>query len=306
MNRKWSKNLKKYDLCDGYSIEQADSKEYSIYFAVYEVFSGNVWFRQSFQMSSSILLDYEGCFWIKKNGYRIGGVLLEPNYMNCLVLEPPYNEYDIIISKLKSLLLCWSDKKQPICVGTVKPDRIEHYQRNGFKAIETRRCMIRPTEEFEINWDNKYRITKVTEESKSDISKLFAESFTDMNEDCEETKLEIQNKSVQFYLDENLENTIVNKASVLIYDNDTNELVGACLISIWEEWPNVYELAVKPSFQNRGLATNMLKFALSSLKKDYPVIRLFVTLGNDAEMVYHKMGFLAGIETIEMILPATD
>lgn len=95
---------------------------------------------------------------------------------------------------------------------------------------------------------------------------------------------------------------MVNKASTLIYEKKTNELVGACLISIWEEWPNVYDIAVKPSFQKKGLAKNMLKRSLTILKKQYPTLRLFVTLGNDAEMVYHKMGFLAGTETTEMIL----
>ncbi|MBU3227383.1 hypothetical protein [Clostridium algidicarnis] len=47
----------------------------------------------------------------------------------------------------------------------------------------------------------------------------------------------------------------------------------------------------------------MLNRSLTILKKQYPTLRLFVTLGNDAEMVYHKMGFLAGTETTEMILP---
>lgn len=48
----------------------------------------------------------------------------------------------------------------------------------------------------------------------------------------------------------------------------------------------------------------MLKHALTILKEEYPVLRLFVTLGNDAELFYSKLGFLSGIETTEMILPA--
>lgn len=99
---------------------------------------------------------------------------------------------------------------------------------------------------------------------------------------------------------------LMNKASTLIYEKKTNELVGACLISIWEDWPNVYDIAVKPSFQKRGLAKNMLKRALTVLKEGYPTLRLFVTLGNDAEMLYHQMGFLAGTETTEMILPVRE
>jgi len=79
-------------------------------------------------------------------------------------------------------------------------------------------------------------------------------------------------------------------------------LIGACLVSLWEGWPNVFDIAVKPSYQNKGLGTMMLKRALSELKGSYPVLRLFVTIGNDAEMVYHKMGFLSGTETTKMVL----
>lgn len=303
MYRKWSKDLTEYDLYDGYSIEKADWKDFSVYFAVYEIFDANIWFRQSFDIYCSILKDCDVCFWIKKSGCRIGGVLLEPNYMNCLFLEPPYNEYNIIIAKLKTLLLIWSDKSKSIYVGAVKPDKVKYYQRLGFKMGESRRCMIRPTEVFDTIWDGEYEIVPVTRENKREISKLFVEAFSTIGESQGKTNFEKQNESIEFYFDNNPENSLVNKASTLIYEKKTNELVGACLISIWEEWPNVYDIAVKPSFQKKGLAKNMLKRSLTILKKQYPTLRLFVTLGNDAEMVYHKMGFLAGTETTEMILP---
>ncbi|MBU3208386.1 GNAT family N-acetyltransferase [Clostridium algidicarnis] len=158
-------------------------------------------------------------------------------------------------------------------------------------------------EVFDTIWDGEYEIVPVTKENKRDISKLFVEAFSTIGESQGKTNFEKQNESIESYFDNNPENTLVNKASTLIYEKKTNELVGACLISIWEEWPNVYDIAVKPSFQKKGLAKNMLKRSLTILKKQYPTLRLFVTLGNDAEMVYRKMGFLAGTETTEMILP---
>lgn len=304
MERVWSKNLKEYDLKDGYSIEKAQWVEFSVYFAVYEVFETNIWFRQSFDTYCSVLKNCDICFWIKKDNFRIGGVLLDLNYMNCLFLQPPHNEYDIIIGKLKKLLLTYSDNSKPIYVGAVKPDKVKYYQRTGFKSGESRRCMIRPTEEFHITWDCDYEIVSVTEDKKGDIVKLFTEAFS--NESKDGTSFEKENESVEVYFTKNLKNTLVNKASTLIYEKKTNELVGACLISIWEDWPNVYDIAVKPSFQKRGLAKNMLKRALTVLKEGYPTLRLFVTLGNDAEMLYHQMGFLAGTETTEMILPVRE
>lgn len=304
MERVWSKDLKEYDLKDGYSIEKAQWEKFSVYFAVYEVFETNIWFRQSFDAYCSVLKNCDICFWIKKDNFRIGGVLLDLNYMNCLFLQPPHNEYDLIIGKLKKLLLTYSDNSRPIYVGAVKPDKVKYYQRAGFKIGESRRCMIRPTEEFNITWDCDYKIVSVTEDKKSDIVKLFTEAFS--NESKDKVNFEKENESVEFYFTKNPENTLVNKASTLIYEKKTNELVGACLISIWQDWPNVYDIAVKPSFEKRGLAKNMLKRALTILKEGYPTLRLFVTLGNDAEMLYHQMGFLAGTETTEMILPVRE
>jgi len=304
MERVWSKDLKEYDLKDGYSIEKAQWEEFSVYFAVYEIFKMNVWFRQSFDAYCSVLKNYDICFWIKKDNFRIGGVLLDLNYMNCLFLQPPHNEYDLIIGKLKKLLLTYSDSSKPIYVGAVKPDKVKYYQRAGFKIGESRRCMIRPTEEFHVTWDCDYEIVSATEDKKSDIVKLFTEAFS--NESKDEVNFEKENESVEFYFTKSSTNTLVNKASTLIYEKKTNELVGACLISIWEDWPNVYDIAVKPSFQKRGLAKNMLKRALTVLKEGYPTLRLFVTLGNDAEMLNHRMGFLAGVETTEMILPVRE
>lgn len=294
-----------YDLLDGYTIEKVSGKDFSIYFAVYEIFDTNIWFRQRFDVSCSVIEDCNICYWIKKNGCRIGGVLLEPNYMNCLILEPPYsNEYDTIIAKLKKILLCWSDKSKSIIVGCVKPDKIKYYQRAGFKIGESRRCMVRPTEEFKAIWSDEYKIVSARKDHIDEISELFVEAFGTGIEIQDKLSFKQQNNSIRYYFNENPENSLVNKASTLIYHRKTNQLIGACLISIWEEWPLVYDVAVKSSFQNKGLATSMLKRALTILKQEYPVLRLFVILGNDAEMLYHKMSFLPGVETTEMILPA--
>lgn len=297
---KWSKNIDVYNLFDGYTIEKVKGKDFSVYFAVYEIFDTNIWFRQSFEVYRSIVEHCDICFWIKKDGCRIGGVLLEPNYMNCLMLEPPYNnEHDTIIAKLKNILLCWSDKSKAIIVGGVQPNKIKYYQRAGFKMGISRRCMIRTTEDFETCFSDEYRIVSLGEEHKNEIKDLFVEAFSRGIEKQSSSEFEQQ---LQYYFDKNTENGLVNKASTLIYDRKTNQLIGACLISIWEEWPIVYDIAVKPSFQKKGLAANMIKRALTILKEQYPVIRLFVTLGNDAEMLYHKLGFLPGVETTEMIL----
>ena len=60
--KKWSKDIEKYDLSDGYTIERVSGKDFSIYFAVYEIFDANIWFRQNFDVYCSVIEDCDICF----------------------------------------------------------------------------------------------------------------------------------------------------------------------------------------------------------------------------------------------------
>ena len=286
-----------YNLGNEYSIEKVSWQEYSVYFAVYRILEDNMRFRTNFDQICNILKSYEICYFIKKDNKRIGGVLLEPNYISGLILEPPHNDYDTILSKLMSYLLTLSDTSSPITAGGIKPDKIQYYHRQGFNRVESRKCMIRPTEQFEVVFPNDIRLIQPDESHKLEILDLFTEAFKESEEEIVQEK-----KMLDYYFENETSNNDINRASCLIYDKGTNDLIGACLVSLWEGWPNVFDIAVKPSYQNKGLGTMMLKRALSELKGSYPVLRLFVTIGNDAEMVYHKMGFLSGTETTKMVL----
>lgn len=46
-----------------------------------------------------------------------------------------------------------------------------------------------------------------------------------------------------------------------------------------------------------------MKIALNNFKGECPVLRLFVELGNDAEALYHNLGFIAGEETTSLYIP---
>ncbi|WP_081496354.1 GNAT family N-acetyltransferase [Clostridium senegalense] len=62
------------------------------------------------------------------------------------------------------------------------------------------------------------------------------------------------------------------------------------------------QIAVKPGYSGRGIGTNMIKKALTMLNEEYLAIRLYVDIGNKAEDLYYKLGFLKGSELINMKL----
>jgi GNAT superfamily N-acetyltransferase len=302
--QQWSKDIQIYELPEGFSIEKAPWEQFAPWWTVYVIFEDNIWFRQSYEMALSVLKDCEICYWIKKDGKRIGGVLMEPNYMNCLYLEPPFSDYGKMVVILKNLLVSWSDSTKDIMVGGARPKEINYYQRAGFRSGQTRRCMIRPTESFDISWDEDYIIAEPSREDGMEIAKLLHAAFHGGVGYQGTVDLEGHKKDGDIYFKYFGDNELLKKASTLIYDKNTNELIGTCLVSLWEECPLIYDVAVHPDHQGRGLASKMIKKALTVAKEQYPVLKLFVTLGNDAELVYHKLGFMAGTETTEMIIPS--
>jgi ribosomal protein S18 acetylase RimI-like enzyme len=70
---------------------------------------------------------------------------------------------------------------------------------------------------------------------------------------------------------------------------DKNELIAACLITIWNECPSITFLMVRPSFRRRGLASHLLGETLVDL--DCPVCT-YITPGNrPSESFFGKFGF---------------
>jgi ribosomal protein S18 acetylase RimI-like enzyme len=70
--------------------------------------------------------------------------------------------------------------------------------------------------------------------------------------------------------------------------------------------PATFNITVAPSHREKGIATKMLRRALSVLREQgYAILRLYVMQGNDAEAVYYNLGFVAGpLEVQSCYIPA--
>lgn len=53
---------------------------------------------------------------------------------------------------------------------------------------------------------------------------------------------------------------------------------------------------MKPEYQRRGIASNMVKYALNNLFNTSPATILCVTGGNAAGKLYQELGFYPGVE----------
>ena len=70
----------------------------------------------------------------------------------------------------------------------------------------------------------------------------------------------------------------------------------------WRRFSTNVMWVVQRKFRGQGLASVMLRQALNALHPAYPVLRLFVTVGNAAAAVYRNLGFVAGPESYWLTL----
>lgn len=303
----WQEEKEQYILKDGFMLKRADKLEFGIHETIYS----NVDLELSFSWEKQTVdkIDYDNHFWIFKDGKRIGGVHISPNLMGAFFMEAPYiMDRFIVINALNDALLQWSDKDKNIRVYGVIPSDIEHFHKLGYRIKCERRVMIRPTEIFDnINWGDDFAIKTPTISDVSQIGKLFFESYSD-GIDYEifgKPSLEEATMDAEKILNIYKSNNILD-GSTLVFNKNANELIAACMAGIngycHNNFSEIGEIAVKPAYRNLGIASNMIKQALTNLKKVSPATILCVTIGNSAEGLYHKMGFFSGVKFTNMYL----
>lgn len=304
----WENNKTRYLLGENFEIEKADSKELSRFSAIYR--NNNNWFRQSFDKLFAIFAEEENCFWILKDSQRVGGVIMKPNEMGWLFFIPPFCDRPKVLNLLVKTLKHWSNPEKTMFAHGVLSSELKDYLRTGFRPTselryfkdtkvsnlpwDTSCVMIRPTQKFEVAFSDQYKIVSPNDVELQALGRFFCTVFDNGK------SIETHTEAYKSYF-ENSNEEALNASTVLI-DKESQEIIGVCLISIWSDWPLIYDVGVHKAYRGRGLAGEMIKYALNNLLEAYPVLRLFVELGNDAQALYHNLGFIAGEETTSLYL----
>ena len=303
----WQEEKEQYILNDGFMLKRADKLEFGIHETIYSNMDLELSF--SWQKQTVEKIDYDNHFWIFRNDKRVGGVHISPNLMGAFFMEAPYVvDRFTAINALNNALLQWAGEDKNIRVYGVTPLDIEHYQKLGYRIKCERRVMIRPTETFDnIEWGDNFFIKTPNINDISKIGKLFYESYNG-GIDYEvfgKRSLEEATTDAERILNLYKSNNILD-GSTLVFDKNTNELIGGCLSGISgycdSDFSEIAEIAVIPHYRKYGIASKMIKRALTNLKPISSAIILCVTMGNPAESVYHKMGFFSGVKFTNMYL----
>jgi ribosomal protein S18 acetylase RimI-like enzyme len=305
----WSVETHDYALSAEYAIRRAEPEEWGVYCSVYYNAAYNGFFKEEGFANSR-----PNAFWIYKEGFRVGGVRMSPEVLYHLFWIPPFQEALKVLKLLKRLLIHWSDDRELIKTYEVLPDQAGLFAMAGFWPDPFRcRWMQRPTEIYDVVWEDGLRIESPEIFESPDGGKQYArqDEIARCDFDSFRGGFEAISRKKQTLADfmpaedPNYTNEVLRQASTLVFDRESGRLIANCRLCLQDQFAAVYSIGVIPTYRGKGLATRMLQRALTLIKEHYPLLRLYVMEGNDAEAVYTNLGFKSGVQEIQtMSIPA--
>jgi ribosomal protein S18 acetylase RimI-like enzyme len=156
------------------------------------------------------------------------------------------------------------------------------------------RKVIRKSEELDVDFADRFTVLPWTEDKTEDIAQFMlgtgTQSFAELEECADGTPASARHyvTRARTYMQGTPDAALGYAASSLVYDTTTSKLVAVCLCC----GASVYFVEVHPDFQRQGLATKMLKRAVTVCAqhgvKEFHLWRCDDT--TEAKL-YEKLGF---------------
>jgi ribosomal protein S18 acetylase RimI-like enzyme len=156
--------------------------------------------------------------------------------------------------------------------------------------------MVRPTERFEVVWDDRFEVVPLAEERKMDVAELYHRTSAPLYDTDAGGTLAECLRDIDRYLDYHRPMDLYPlflTGSTLVHDKDSGQLIAVCLMAGSPTEGHVFNVFVDPAFRRRGIATRMLKRALTVYADTHDKIDLEVDQDGPARQLYEKLGFLS-------------
>ncbi|WP_136604835.1 GNAT family N-acetyltransferase [Paenibacillus dokdonensis] len=273
-----------------YRLEQADKNSFAVHQVIYSNSDIEMWYDWNTRLNDTKFTDQ--CFWIMCGDDRIGGVVkMEDTVMFPFVI-PPFSDRQ---QMWRVLLKCCKDISN---INGVLQEDVEILLSFGFKVNVIRQVMCCPTGTSKkpvlpagfslYTLEDTFDITKIKEIMKEGYRGGIDYEIFGVPDD--EEIMEDISYLLQVYKHRNLSIYVVNEQS--------QEIVGLCISGISKNMPlgfaEIGELCVVPQYRNKGIAEFMLNYIKDSASAYTEVVKLCITVGNYAEILYSKAGFQAG------------
>jgi len=273
-----------------YYLEKADLDLFAVYQVVYSSTDIEMWFDWNTRLNDTKFTDQ--CYWLMLDDKKIGGAIINNDTVMYPFIIPPFSDrlkfWDI-------LLKCCNDLKH---INGMLQDDVNILLSSGFKVNSIRQVMCCPTDvNNKLDLPKGLSMYELNESvNVNDLSKVILkgyaggidyENFGVPNED---QVIKDIRYLLQVYKHRNLSMFLINEIE--------QEIVGLCIAGISENMPlgfaEIGEVCVLPQYRNKGIAEFMLRHIVSTASGYTPVVKLCVTVGNQAENLYRKVGFQSG------------
>ncbi|WP_455757815.1 GNAT family N-acetyltransferase [Sulfurimonas sp.] len=140
---------------------------------------------------------------------------------------------------------------------------------------------FKSSKSIEINGTNKCKVIQLDETYLDQLMEVQKEHYTKYDKDDYFSK-----KYFLRYINDNLVYGVV-------LNKDESQLLGSVVLKQRKEWMEIFQITVRKSFLEHGLATKLLLYSIDLLKKqDQKMIHLMVQTDNEnAIKLYEEIGF---------------
>lgn len=248
----------------------------------------------------------DDCFWILKDGERIGGALVLGDTIRFPFLIPPHESRYELWEALRQI-----NAREKLGItkayGALDED-VPILLSHGYAVELSRRYMVRPTDTLLASLHDGFvcRVPNPKEDIPEMIKALEVGYENGIGHHVfgppEPGEVE---KDTRSFLD-GYEKTDTLHHSSLVIHRESNRIAGLCLAGNQQESTSplfsfIADLVVLPEFRRHGLAEFMLRRAVSEAAGEYPLSGLCVIVGNPAERLYRKLGFWGGPRFTNMV-----
>ena len=269
-------------------LVQADKDLFAVYQTIYSDTDIERWYDWQRRLEDTKWTD--DCYFLLRDGIRIGGAILTGQSLLYPFLIPPYCDR----TEFWQALLRLRDIRH---INGVLAQDAALLPMFGYRAQSVRQVMCRPVEPCDVVLPEGFSMRAILpERDMAAVGAVLCAGYDGgidyevFGEASLDEAVDDARRVLGIYAPHNF--------SHVVEDTNTQKIVGVCLAGIGKgyvhQFVEIADLCVAPSHRGRGLARAMIDKVLSDACGSSPFAKLCVTMGNPAEYLYRRMGFQPG------------
>jgi len=290
------------------TFEQADAKKFAIYHTIYT--AANIFQRFDWNERVDSALDNvsAGAYFMYDNGKIVGGFTMKENCVNYPFIVAPFDNRRVFWRAVLDFAsennasegaenTDGGEKNNGIFLNQIpEADALVLTTNFGANLRWSKRKMLRPTEEFAPVEDDDffYEALEISDINEI-VSAVYEAHASGHTASFWQPDVNAIKKSLEKRFDIFGQTSSLHMGSIVRAVRN-NKIAGVCIAGIYpgEKFANLHQVAVRPAFRRRGIATAMIQKAITEATAATPVMTVGVLVDNPSVGLYSRLGFKPG------------